>query len=272
MEYNNELEKEKKMKKLSVALATFNEEKNLAACLKAVKDWVGEIVVVDGSSTDQTRNIAKQYGAKVIKTTNPAIFHINKQKAIDECQGDWILQLDADEIVTPALRKEIEGVIKQKKSLAAYFLPRRTTFLGQEIRKGGLYPDAVIRLFQKGKARLPCQSVHEQMRVEGEVGYLKNELIHFPFPDFHEYLVKANRYSSLLAEEYRQKAVGRGAFAIFKYVFFVPKITFLKLYCRHLGFLDGFPGFVFALFSAIQKIMGYVKYWEKGNEKKINQS
>ena len=258
------------MKKLSVALATFNEEKNLESCLKAVKDWVGEIVVVDGSSTDKTREIAQKHGAKVIKTTNPPIFHLNKQKAIDECQGEWILQLDADEIVTTALREEIKKIIEQKDNFVAYYLPRKTTLLGKEIRKGGLYPDAVIRLFQKGKAKLPCKSVHEQMKVEGEVGYLKNELVHHPFLDFTEYLVKANRYSSLLAEEYRQQAVGRGPIAIFKYVFLIPKWTFFKLYWRHLGFLDGFPGFVFAFFSAIQKIAGYAKYWEKRHEKKLD--
>ena len=100
--------------KLSVAIATFNEEENLGSCLDSVKDWVDEIVVVDGSSTDKTVEIAKKYGAKVIVRENPPIFHINKQKAIDACRGKWILQLDADERVSPELKEEILEVVKSK--------------------------------------------------------------------------------------------------------------------------------------------------------------
>ncbi len=258
------------MKKISVAIATFNEEKNIGPCLETVKDWVSEIVVVDGGSTDKTVAIAEKYGAKVTTTDNPPIFHINKQKAIDQCSGDWILQLDADEIVTPELRDEIKKIIKQDRAKAGYFLPRRNYFLGRWMKKGGLYPDNVIRFFKKGKARLPCKSVHEQMAIDGEVGYLKNELIHNPFPNFSEYLNKANRYSSLLAEEYAKKHLKTNIFALIKYLFVVPGLTFINLYFRNLGFLDGFPGFVFALFSALQKKAGYVKYWELAHDKKIH--
>lgn len=258
------------MKKISVAIATFNEEKNIGPCFEAVKDWVSEIVVVDGDSTDKTVAVAEKYEAKVTTTDNPPIFHINKQKAIDQCSGDWILQLDADEVVTPELRDEIKKIIKQDKPKAGYYLPRRNYFLGRWMKKGGLYPDNVIRFFKKGKARLPCKSVHEQMVVDGEVGYLKNELIHNPFPSFSEYLNKANRYSSLLAEEYAKKHLKTNIFAFIKYLFIIPGLTFINLYFRNLGLFDGFPGFVFALFSALQKKAGYVKYWELVYGKKIH--
>ena len=122
---------------LSVALATYNEEKNLPSCLEAVKDWVEEIVIADGSSTDKTREIAQKYGARVIKTTNKPIFHINKQMAIDACRGDWILQLDADEIVEPSLKKEILTVIKKGSDFDAFSLPRKNFFLGRWLSKGG---------------------------------------------------------------------------------------------------------------------------------------
>ena len=125
---------------LSVALATYNEEKNLPSCLEAVKDWVGEIVVVDGSSTDKTREIAQKYGARVIKTTNKPIFHINKQMAIDACHGDWILQLDADEIMEPALKKEILTIIKKGSDFDAFSLPRKNFFLAVGFQKGGNIP------------------------------------------------------------------------------------------------------------------------------------
>ena len=98
---------------LSVALATYNEEKNIASCLEAVKGWVNEVVIVDGSSADNTREIAKKYKARVIKTANKPIFHINKQMAIDACHGNWILQLDADEIVDQSLKREILKIVEE---------------------------------------------------------------------------------------------------------------------------------------------------------------
>jgi len=99
------------MKKLSVVLATFNEEKNISACLSTIKNIADEIIIVDGSSTDKTVTIAREFGAKVIITDNPPIFHINKQKALDEATSEWILQLDADERVSEKLAKEISHVI-----------------------------------------------------------------------------------------------------------------------------------------------------------------
>ena len=210
--------------KLSIALATFNEEKNLTRCLEAIKGWADEIVVVDGNSTDKTREIAKKFGAKVIKTTNKPIFHINKQIAIDHCLGEWILQLDADEIVSAELKKEILAIIKKDKfepkstkddkeknlereldkqtdEIVAYWISRKNFFLGRWLRKTGQYPDPVIRFFKKGKAKLPCKSVHEQMEVQGETSWLKGHLNHYPYPSFAEYLRKSNRYTSLSAQE-----------------------------------------------------------------------
>ncbi len=247
---------------LSVALATFNEERCLADCLKSVKDLADEIVVVDGSSTDKTAEIAKSFGAKVIITTNKPIFHLNKQKAINECQGEWILQLDADEIVTPELAEEIKEIVNHDNQAAAFWIKRKKMFLGCWIKKGGQYPDPVIRLFKKGKAHLPCESVHEQMEVEGEVGWLKNPLIHLPTPSFAVYLTKDNRYSSLTALEMARKNLPLNFWTGMKYLVWKPTRTFFSLYCRHLGFVDGFPGLVFAAYSSLHSLSAYVKYWE----------
>src|SRR5258708_23550257 len=120
------------MKKLSVVLAVFNEEKNLEACLASVKEIAEEIVIVDGSSTDQTVAIAKKFGARILVTDNPPIFHINKQKAIDMAKNEWILQLDADERVSPALAKEIINVITMHDEEIEKYqqsLPKRKLFL-----------------------------------------------------------------------------------------------------------------------------------------------
>jgi glycosyltransferase involved in cell wall biosynthesis len=121
--------------KLSVCLATYNEEQNIARCLDSVKDIADEIVVVDGTSTDKTVEIAKSLGARVILAENHPIFHINKQKAMDEAKGDWILQLDADEVVSPALAKEILQVIDMpNEKLEKYeeSLPNKKLFLRHE--------------------------------------------------------------------------------------------------------------------------------------------
>jgi len=249
--------------KLSVALATYNEERCLKDCLISIKDIADEIVVVDGSSTDKTVEIAKSFGAKVIVTDNKPIFHINKQMAIDECQGEWILQLDADEQVTRELASEIKATVANSQiAKDVYWIKRKKMFLGQWIKKGGQYPDPVIRLFKKGKAYLPCKSVHEQMVVKGSVGWLQNPLIHLPTPSFSVYITKDNRYSTLTAMEMKKKNLPINFFTTLKYIFLIPFWQFLNLFVFHKGFIDGFPGFVFAFYSGLHYVSAYVKYWE----------
>lgn len=249
--------------RLSVALATFNEEKCLKECLESVKGLADEVVVVDGSSVDKTVEIAKLFGAKVIVTDNKPVFHINKQKAIDECNGEWVLQLDADEVVTPELAGEIEKIVEQNNDFpTAYWIKRKKMFLGRWIKKGGQYPDPVIRLFRKGKAYLPCKSVHEQMSVNGTVGQLENHLLHFPTPSFAVYITKDNRYSTLSAIEMDSKSAKINGINFLRFFFWEPSKIFFSLYFRHRGFLDGFPGFVFAYYSGLHKTTAFVKYWE----------
>lgn len=253
--------------KISVAIATFNEERCLKECLGSVKELADEIVVVDGSSTDRTVEIAKSFGAKVILTDNKPIFHLNKQQAIDECKGEWILQLDADEIIPKELADEIRETIEDDSNLeyVGYWIRRRKMFLGRWIKKGGQYPDPVIRLFKKGKARLPCKGVHEQMEVDGEVGWLENPMIHLPTTNFSVYITKDNRYSTLTALEMKDKKIRLNGFSMINYMFLKPFKTFLSIYFRHRGFLDGFPGFVFAFYSGLHQMTAFVKYWEMEN-------
>lgn len=259
-------------KKLSVVLATFDEEKNIGPCLEAVRQLADEIVVVDGQSTDKTVAIAKKYGAKVFITTNKPIFHINKQMAIDKAKGEWILQLDADEIVSPELRKEILAIVGRplRESRQAtlpesppvgYYIPRKNYFLGHWLKKGGQYPDYTIRLYRQSKAHLPCKTVHEQAVVEGKVGYLKAHLLHYTAPTFERYLTNSNRYTSLTAAELKRQSLKINPFSIFYFLFSKPLWQFLTLYIRHKSLLDGFPGFVFALFSSLHWPIAYIKYW-----------
>jgi len=200
------------MLKLSVVLLVRNEEENIGKCLTGVKDIADEIIVADDESTDKTVEIAESFGAKIIRVKHEPLFHINKEKVLEAAQNEWILQLDADEIVTVSLREEIKKIINmndheiekyqetlpkrrlflrhqklleerdgavgtKKGDYAGFFIPRLNYFLGSYLKWGGVYPDGVIRLVKKGKAHFPAKSVHELIAVEGKVGWLKNEEI-----------------------------------------------------------------------------------------------
>lgn len=282
------------MKKLSVVLAVFNEEKNLEDCLSSIEKIADEIVIVDGSSTDKSVAVAKKFGARVLVTDNPPIFHINKQKAIDMARNEWILQLDADERVSPALAEEIMKVIamsneeieRHQKTLSksvlflrhqeilekrdgpigtktgdfvAFFVPRLNYFLGRYLRYGGVYPDGVIRLIRKNKAYLPCKDVHEQMVVDGKVGWLEHDLYHIDSPTFGRYLARNRRYIDLMAGELKQNKKNTALLAPIKYLIILPLWWFLLTYIRHKGFRDRWPGFVFSLFSALRFPRSYIK-------------
>ena len=245
--------------KLSVVLATYNEEKNLDACLTSVKNWANEIVIVDGSSVDKTVEIAKKFGARVYVVDNPPIFHINKQKAIDYAKGDWILQLDADERVIPELRHEIDAVT-QKKTISGYWIPRKNFFLGRFLMKGGVYPDYTLRLYQKGKGRLPAKDVHEQAEVAGKVGYLHEPLIHMADISFERYLYRFNRYTDLIAGELKNSEKKASIGLFIKNTLTKPVTWFFLTYFRHKGFLDSWQGLVFSFFSALRFPVAYFKF------------
>jgi len=280
-----------KRQTISVVLATFNEEANIKACLESVKGWVDEIIIVDEQSTDKTKEIAESLGAKVYSEPHEQIFHITKNKAINKAKSTWILQLDADERITEEMKKEIIGILegdyfgfdnwisplrktvnkiikifpepnKLAKPAQAYWLPRKNYFLTRYLKNTGQYPDPVIRLFQKGKAILPAKDVHEQMKVDGVVGWLKTDLDHYATPDFSRYLLRENRYSSLQARFYKEAGLKINFGNTIWFLFFKPAGTFLNLYIRRRGFLDGFPGFVFSLYSGFHHAFSYMKLWE----------
>ncbi len=277
--------------KLSVVLAVRNEEENIARCLNSVKDIADEIIVVDEYSTDKTKEIAEGLGAKVYQEPHHDIFHITKQKALNLATGDWVLQLDADEVVTPELAKEIKAVIsgqwlvssdakKQKLfqrhqellenrdgpigkptgEVVGYFIPRRNIFLGKPLIRGGVYPDGVIRLVKKGKARFPQKSVHEQMELDGRVGWLANDLEHYDSPTLKRYFTRLNRYTDLHASELKERHAPRNFFYFIYYSFFKSFYIFLKLFFFHKGFLDGVNGFLWSFFSSLHYPIAYFKY------------
>ena len=255
---------------LSVVLAIHNEEKNLAMCLDSVKKIADEIIVVDGESTDDSVKIAKKYKAKVISTTNKSNFHINKQMAMDAAKGDLVLQLDADEEVDAQLATFITKIheeILAKKPLehAAWWLNRKNLFLGKYLTKGGQYPDAVIRLYVNGMARLPQKDVHEQMEVDGPIGIADGHLIHYSNPTFAAYMRKFNTYTSFTAQTLLAEGTLPNVGLAVSYLFVKPLVTFVKLDGRQRCYVDGVPGFVFALMSGLHCPIAYIKLWELSN-------
>jgi glycosyltransferase involved in cell wall biosynthesis len=251
---------DKRISGISVAIATFNEEKNLDACLSAITGWTHEIVLVDGGSSDQTVEIARKFHARIIETDNPGIFHINKQKAIEACTYPWILQLDADEVVDTDLQKEIKETILDQNAKDGYSIPRKNYFLGHFLKKGGQYPDFVIRLFRNGKGVFPAKSVHEQITITGSVGRLVHPLIHNTNPTLSDYWRKSDAYTSLTAKEMQQNRLRKNIWNFFLYEIYKPIETFFLLFIRHKGFFDGYRGFLFALFSGFHHAIAYWKY------------
>lgn len=252
-----------KTQKVSAALATLNEEENIIDCMESVKKIADEIIVVDGSSTDRTAEIAKKMGAKIIKTTNKRMFNINKNLAIENCSSEWILLIDADERLSDELVLEIKRIVKNNPQENGFFVNRRNWFLGGYLKKGGAYPDSVIRLFRKGNGMLPEKSVHEQVKIYGKIGKLKGDLIHFADPSFERYLKRAIRYTDETAQSLIKTNPGRGPVQIIKHMFIKPFFTFISIYIRHKGYQDGFRGFIWAFFSSAHHFYAYVKYWSK---------
>lgn len=284
--------------KISVVLATYNEEKNIKDCIDTVKKIADEIIIVDGESSDKTVLIARENGAKVFIEKNHPIFHINKEKALSLAKNEWILQLDADERVTEALAEEILKIVnmsdeereKYQVSLSkrdlflrhqellikrdgqigttegsynAFFIPRLNYFLGRYLKYGGVYPDGVIRLVRRHKAHFPCKSVHEQIEVSGKVGWLSHDLKHIDSPTFTRYLERNKRYVHLIATEIANEKNPKSILKIGDYLLLKPTYWFFLTYVRHKGFLDSWQGLVFSFFSALRFPRAYLIFWFK---------
>ncbi len=276
---------------LSVVIVTLNEEANLARTLESVR-WADEIVIVDSGSTDRTVEIAKSFNAKVF-TESWKGYAAQKNSAIEKATGEWILALDADEVVERHLALEIASIVRfgtpvvawpedEKLSeldriegiLAAeehdsgkvvannavtYRIPFKHHFLGRWLRWGGQYPDRKIRLFRRGKGRFGERAVHESVLVDGPTAELKHAILHYGYPTLRAYIGTMNRYSTLAAE---QIVKDKKQTWFWFDVWFRPVISFKWRYFFRLGFLDGREGFLFHLYHAAYVSWKYAKAWE----------
>lgn len=258
------------MTKISVTIATKNEENNIERCLESVK-WADEIVIVDDVSTDKTLDICKKYTQKIFINDSNGNFHINKNLAIEKALGEWILSLDADEVISDELRKEIENSIAADDGkIAGYYIPRLNHFLGKSIYGCGWYPDYIIRLFRKGITNWPL-NIHDtpQIKDKSRIGYLKNPIIHYSYTSISQYFEKFNRYTTKLAKEEYEKGVRLNGRNILFYIIVKPIYWFIRKYIFLGGFRDGIEGFFISFSSGLTVFTTYIKLWEMlKNEKK----
>jgi glycosyltransferase involved in cell wall biosynthesis len=245
---------------LSAIVITRDEEANIADCLASVA-FADEKIVVDSGSSDRTVMIAEAAGATVLATADWPGFGAQKNRALDHVSQDWVLSIDADERVTPALREEILAAIAQPPAhVAAFDIPRRSSFCGQYMAHSGWYPDRVTRLFRRGRARFSDDVVHERVIADGATAHLRSDLLHTTYPDLETMLRKLDRYSSDSAAAMFQRgsrssfggALVRGAWA------------FVRTYVLRLGFLDGRMGLVLAISVAETTYYKYLKLWLLG--------
>ncbi len=242
--------------RLSVAIITWNEEERLRACLESVA-WTDEIVVVDAESADKTVVIAREFTDRVWIRPWPG-FAAQKNFALEQATGDWVLSLDADERVTPELRGEIERVLRAPDAAEGYAIPRKNFFWGAWVRHGGLYPDWQVRLFRRGRGEFVAHPVHESARVRGRVARLARPLLHESYRSLEEFVLRSNRYSTLAAHQW----LAGGRRIRLPDLVFRPLARFVSMYLLKGGFLDGWRGLSLAMLYAHYVFLRAAKVWE----------
>lgn len=247
---------------VSALIITLNEERHLGPCLDSLR-WVDEIIVVDAGSADRTVNLARAAGARVWSRDWTG-FGPQKNFAFDQARGEWLLVVDADERVSPALADEIRA-LQAAGTLpvhAAYDVPRRNYFFGRWLRWGGAYPDRQIRLIRRGKGRYNDLPLHEHLLVDGTVGHLSGHLVHEAGCTVADRLVKLNRYTDSAAIETLKKRQRVRWWDLVAR----PAIVFGKLYILKQGFRDGLPGLIYCGLASFYEFAKYVKVWERCRE------
>ncbi len=231
---------------LGIALITHNAAARLVQCLESVA-FADEIVVVDGGSTDGTVEIAERHRARVIVARDWPGFGPQKNRALDALSTDWVLSIDADEIVSPELAASIRAALAAPHA-DAYAVDRLSSFCGTWVRHSGWYPDWIPRLFKRGTARFSDDLVHERFVLSGDprVARLEGKLMHYSYEDLEAVLRKLDAYSSAGARQ-RHAAGKRGGFGV---AVSRSAWAFVRTYVLRRGFLDGKTGFMIALFNA----------------------
>lgn len=251
---------------ISTVVLTKNEQKNIKECLESLK-WGGEIVVIDDYSEDNTREVAKSLGAKVFLHHLDNDFAQQRNFALRQAQGDWVLFIDADERISPALATEIQYKVSSippkagpplAEKYQGFYLKRRDFFGGRWLRYGETANVKLLRLGRKGAGEWQRQ-VHEVWEIKRKVGELKNPILHYPHQTITEFLENINFFSTLHAEVLFKERVKTNLFQIIVY----PLGKFFQNYFLRLGFLDGTPGLIVALMMSFHSFLARGKLYLK---------
>jgi glycosyltransferase involved in cell wall biosynthesis len=240
---------------VSVTIIARNEEKNLPRAIESVR-WANEVIVVDSGSTDQTVEIARQLGAKVFQNAWPG-YGQQKNYAQRQASYDWVLNIDADEVVSPELALEIQATLQDlaqgKIQARGFYFPRKTYYMGRWIRHGGWYPNHLVRLADRRCARWSEPNIHEALLVDGEVTELRQPLDHFSFNSIDDQVSTNLRFARLGAQE----LVRRGKRTGLDRLLLKPLGKFVETYLLKRGFLDGLPGFIISINAAYSVFLKY---------------
>jgi glycosyltransferase involved in cell wall biosynthesis len=239
--------------KLAATIITLNEERNIARAIESLR-CCDQIVVLDSGSTDRTVELASRLGAVVVENAWPG-YASQKNQAAAYAEHDWILSLDADEALSEALEGEIWNVKKHGPAFDAYTMPRLAQYMGRWILHSGWYPDRKVRLYDRTKAKWVGEFVHETVKVDGRVGHLESNLLHFTCDSLSEHLRTLDRYTTLAAEELVHSKTKIGL----RKLILDPAWTFTRSYFLQCGFLDGLEGLTIAHMAAIYTFLKYAK-------------
>lgn len=242
---------------LTAVILTKNESQNIRDCIDSVNDLVNEIIVVDDFSEDDTVKIAESCGAKVLlkKMDNEGI---HRNWAYAQAKNEWVLSLDADERTTSELKEEIRVIQLDSCEFSAFTIPRRNHIGGYWLKHGGQYPAAQLKLFSKSKFKYEEVMVHPRAFLDGKCVHLKKDIIHYSYRDFADFLSKLNRQTTLEAEKW----IYTGRKMSFGHALWRTIDRFFRKFLGKKGYLDGFMGFMLAVFDSIYQITSYAKYWE----------
>ncbi|MBT8387488.1 MAG: glycosyltransferase family 2 protein, partial [Ignavibacteria bacterium] len=253
------------MNEISCVIITLNEEENIRRCLQAL-NWCDEVVIVDSGSSDKTLEICRDFNCKIHHND---FYGYGEQKrfAVSLAENDWVLNVDADEVVSEALKENILlGLNQNSKSVNGFYICRSLFFLGRQFKYGKESKEYYIRLFNKQFANFTEDKVHEGVIVEGSTEKLNGELLHYSYNSIHQYFEKFNNYTTRAARELFEKGKGRSlAFTIIGF-----PVYFFKNYVINRNFLNGWQGFLWALFSSWYPMVKYAKLWALRNLKSEN--
>ncbi|MCS6885240.1 MAG: glycosyltransferase family 2 protein [Acidobacteriota bacterium] len=243
---------------ISVTVITKDEERNIDRALASVA-WADEIVVLDAGSSDKTVELASKYTSRVYVTDWPG-FAAQKQRAVNLAKHDWILSIDADEVVTAELRDEIKALFAAgEPPFDGYYISRLNYYLGRPVKHSGWSPDYQLRLFRKQKGRWQGDYIHESVKVNGQTAYLKAKLEHYSIESLSAHHLRLDRYTDLAAEELFRSGKSITSLDLL----LRPTLTFFRNYFLKFGFLDGTAGIIICTFSAYYVFLKLAKCWQR---------